>query len=130
MRLFKTLAVASAAAIACLTATPVTAASPTKPGAKLELWYTAADGYTAHVHLTCAPTGGSHSNPWQACWALKQAGGDFDAITPWNWMECTKEYKPVALKAEGNWYAKKIDWYKVFPNACEAEDKTAGVFDF
>lgn len=131
MRILKSLAVAATAILLPLaTAQVADAASPTKPGAKLELSYTSSGGYTAHVHLTCSPTGGTHSNPWQACWALKDADGDFDAIKPWDWMECTQEYKPVAVKAKGHWWERKISFYRVYPNACEAEKQTAGVFDF
>lgn len=102
----------------------------TVPGAVLELSVTNLSGYTYSADLTCLPTGGTHSNPWSACDALKVAKGDLDNLAPQDWRACTREYSPVILSAKGHWKGDKVAWSKAFGNECEAHRQTSGLFDF
>ncbi|MER6605770.1 SSI family serine proteinase inhibitor [Streptomyces sp. NPDC000927] len=106
-------------------------AGMTRSGAELTLFVTNPDrDFTYSTSLQCLPNGGDHSDIWTACYALKQADGNFDRIQPREWETCTKEYKPVIFTAVGHWKGDPVYWSKQFSNQCEGNRATGGVFDF
>ncbi|MBD3004536.1 SSI family serine proteinase inhibitor [Streptomyces sp. 5-10] len=121
----------SAPAAMAYTPSGSSATGVTHPGAELTMFVTDVQkGYTYSSSLQCMPNGGDHSDPWTACYSLKQADGDFDRIEPLDGEVCTKEYQPVVFTATGHWKGERVYWSKKFANQCEGNIATAGAFDF
>ncbi|MQY13118.1 subtilase-type protease inhibitor [Streptomyces sp. RB5] len=82
------------------------------------------------AYLECAPPGGTHPTPREACGELRKAGGDFRKLDHKR-GRCTREFNPVRLYAYGNWQRKDVKFVsKVYPNRCEANLATANVFKY
>lgn len=83
----------------------------------------------AQVILTCAPDGGTHPTPLNACDSLRGVDGDFGALPPTG-EACPLIYDPVTVEAEGYWYEWEIYYAHTFSNRCEAAVETDHVFLF
>jgi hypothetical protein len=84
----------------------------------------------ASASLTCNPDGGSHPNPATACEQLTQANGFIEKIPPEEGA-CTREFKPVILKASGTWDGEDRQFEFEFSNRCVGVKETGGeIFDF
>lgn len=87
-------------------------------------------GRMAEATLTCSPDGGSHPNPAAACAQLTAANGYIDDI-PEKEGVCTREFRPVVLRASGTWAGEARHYEREFSNLCVAVLATGGVlFDF
>src|SRR5690348_5865380 len=94
---------ATAAFVGILIGAQPAAAAPTN--GKLVITVKAADAAPRTAVLTCAPVGGTHSNPAAACATLAAAKGNPADIAPADVM-CTMEYAPVKVKVLGRWNGK------------------------
>ena len=121
---------ALAATTLALFAAAPTASATTQPGAEQELSVTASNGYRYSVDLTCAPRGGTHSDNWTACDAVRKSKGNMDNLPVQDWRVCTKELEPVVFSAFGHYHGETVTWEKAFPNECEGHRLTGGLFDF
>ncbi|MEW9532043.1 subtilase-type protease inhibitor [Microbispora sp. NPDC049125] len=74
-----------------------------------------------HVTLTCAPPGGTHPSPAEACRALDKVGGDPARFTPAGGKVCPLIYDPVTVTASGIWDGKHIWYQHTFGNNCEMQ---------
>ena len=84
----------------------------------------------AEATLTCAPDGGSHPNPAVACEQLTAANGYIEDI-PEKEGVCTREFRPVVLRASGTWAGEARHYEREFANLCVGVLATGGVvFDF
>jgi hypothetical protein len=81
------------------------------------------------VVLRCQPPGGTHPNPWSACFKLNQVDGDFYDL-PSRWGYCFFLYRPVTVEANGWWRWHGVHYQETFANRCLANKGTNGVFDF
>ncbi|MFE0516225.1 protease inhibitor [Streptomyces sp. NPDC058964] len=83
------------------------------------------------VTLTCAPrASGTHPAAAEACAELRDVGGDFDALTARDDVQCTKEYNPVLVTVQGVWQGKRVDYKRTFGNACVKDSYGSTVFAF
>ncbi|MFJ3305325.1 protease inhibitor [Streptomyces sp. NPDC086549] len=83
------------------------------------------------VTLSCAPkASGTHPAAVQACAELRGAGGDFDALAGSGDVQCTKEYNPVLVTAQGVWQGKRVSYERTFGNACVKDAYESSVFAF
>ncbi|MFF3463702.1 protease inhibitor [Streptomyces sp. NPDC001984] len=83
------------------------------------------------VTLTCAPTAsGSHPAAAEACAELRGAGGDLDALTARDDVQCTKEYNPVIVTVQGVWQGKRVSYERTFGNECVKNSYGTSVFTF
>ncbi|MET9517916.1 subtilase-type protease inhibitor [Streptomyces sp. NPDC002994] len=75
------------------------------------------------VTLTCAPTpGGTHPSPVAACAELRDAGGEFSGVIDTApRRNCTREWDPVVITAQGVWQGKQVSWSTTFGNRCLME---------
>lgn len=78
--------------------------------------------------LACAPHGGtgSHPTPDLACAQLAQADGFIDRIPPAPGV-CTSEWRPVWLRARGEWRGERRPFRILASNPCEGIRRTGGV---
>ncbi|MFD4630913.1 SSI family serine proteinase inhibitor [Streptomyces sp. NPDC058284] len=82
------------------------------------------------VLLRCAPDpSGHHPRAAEACAAIAQARGDFDALAK-DPHACTKEFEPVTATATGTYRGRTVGWHKTYPNACALDADTGHVFRF
>ncbi|MER5910894.1 protease inhibitor [Streptomyces sp. NPDC001982] len=124
---------------------PLTGAAVASPGAAPALLYapsalvlTTGHGDDAAtvtperaVTLTCAPTAsGSHPAAAEACAELRGAGGDLDALTARDDVQCTKEYNPVIVTVQGVWQGKRVSYERTFGNECVKNSYGTSVFTF
>lgn len=70
-----------------------------------------------------------HPHAAEACAAIDEAGGDFDALSAKPGI-CTKQYAPVSVSATGVHRGKPVSWHKTYGNACEMGHSTGAVFRF
>ncbi|MFK0222917.1 subtilase-type protease inhibitor [Streptomyces vinaceus] len=85
------------------------------------------------VTLSCAPTPmGTHPASKSACAQLRSTAAAFDRLVrPAGLMECSMEWTPVTITADGVWQGKRVAWHYTFSNACEMRASLAGpVFAF
>ncbi|MET8845881.1 SSI family serine proteinase inhibitor [Amycolatopsis sp. NPDC004625] len=99
------------------------------PASTLQLTTHDTANRVSSVLLTCEPTGGTHPKRDKACAVLSDAGGDFARITARHQM-CTLIYAPVDVTAIGTWHGKPVSYTTTFPNRCEADRDSDGVFAF
>ena len=120
---------------------PALAAPPDAPGvlyAPSALVLTVGHGQSAAVAtperavtLNCAPTAsGTHPAPVAACAELRGAGGDFDALTAADGVQCTKEYNPVVITVDGVWQGRRVSYERTFANECVKNASAVSVFAF
>ncbi|GAB1690963.1 SSI family serine proteinase inhibitor [Krasilnikovia sp. M28-CT-15] len=86
-------------------------------------------GATRLATLRCEPAGGTHPDPIAACYQLRTAGGDFDAVEGIRGA-CTMEYRPVTAMSLGYWRGTPTSYRETFSNQCVMEHATSGIFDF
>jgi len=86
-------------------------------------------GPTRVATLRCEPAGGTHPDPIAACYQLRVADGDFDAVEGIQGA-CTMDYRPVTAVALGYWRGTRTSYRETFSNQCVMEHATAGIFDF
>ncbi|MFB7599211.1 subtilase-type protease inhibitor [Streptomyces sp. NPDC056160] len=80
------------------------------------------------VTLSCAPTAtGTHPAAAEACAALREADGDFEALTAGGDVWCTREYHPVVVTADGVWQGRRVSLRHTFANECEKNASVASV---
>ncbi|MGX1881534.1 subtilase-type protease inhibitor [Streptomyces sp. NPDC055287] len=75
------------------------------------------------VTLSCAPRpGGTHPAPAAACAELRDAGGEFAGLIDTSpQRNCTREWNPVVITAQGVWQGKPVTWSTTFGNPCQME---------
>ncbi|MFC4112277.1 SSI family serine proteinase inhibitor [Nonomuraea zeae] len=101
-------------------------ASAAAAGAELFITVTPRDGGAYSMRLTCAPDGGFHPRPREACDALRSVDGwvgDLD-VDP---GPCPRIYDPVEVEVTGHWYGRREPYYEEFANRCEMERKLGPV---
>ncbi|MFD3729470.1 SSI family serine proteinase inhibitor [Streptomyces sp. NPDC058671] len=72
----------------------------------------------------------AHPHRAEACAALENANGNFDALRGEPAGRCTTEHSPVTLRAQGTYQGRTVDWHRTYPNNCQATVKTGPVFYF
>jgi len=83
------------------------------------------------VTLNCAPTAsGTHPAPALACAELRGAGGDFDALAATGDAQCTKQYDPIVVTADGVWQGKRVSYERTFGNECVKNSSGSSLFAF
>lgn len=96
---------------------------------------TVADGEKAEpvahsAFLNCAPIGGSHPSPAEACQALARIGLDPSGLRTADGTElCPMIYSPVTVTANGIWDGKYFQYQRTFGNACEKRSAAGALFD-
>lgn len=75
------------------------------------------------VTLSCAPKpSGTHPSPAAACAELRDAGGEFSGVIDTSpQRNCTREWDPVVITAQGVWQGKQVSWSTTFGNTCQME---------
>jgi hypothetical protein len=75
------------------------------------------------VTLNCAPRPtGTHPSPASACAELRTVHGEFTALTDSpSQRQCTHQWDPVVVTAQGVWQGKHLTWSAAFGNACKME---------
>lgn len=124
--------VAATALIALGAAVPAHAAEGIPaPKGGLFLTVSGADNtWIRGVLLRCTPEpAGHHPQAAQACAAIEEAAGDFDALAD-DPHACTKEFDPVTVSAKGVYQGQVISWHKTYPNVCTMDADTGYVFRF
>ncbi|MER5748756.1 protease inhibitor [Streptomyces sp. NPDC002088] len=139
-RLAATLGLAAAAVCGPLTGASVAAqdATPTSLYAPSALVLTVGHGESAAaatparaVTLTCAPTAsGTHPAAALACAELRGAGGDLDALSSRDDVQCTRQYAPVVVTVDGVWQGKRVSYERTFANECVKNSYGTSVFEF
>jgi Subtilisin inhibitor-like len=81
---------------------------------------------SAEATLTCSPDGGSHPNPAAACEQLTAAAGYIEDIPEKDGV-CTREFRPVVLRASGTWAGEARHYEREFSNLCVGVLATGGV---
>ena len=125
-------ALSAGAIVLCGISTPVAATEqPSESTLVITVWDSS--GIIAkqihEVVLTCAPAGGSHPHPEEACATLDTVDGDFDALEP-SPTACLLIYKPVYVEVGGNWRDRVVRFQHNYPNLCVAGAESDGVFSF
>ncbi|KAA9373566.1 hypothetical protein F5972_34730 [Microbispora cellulosiformans] len=89
-----------------------------------------ADPPARSAFLNCAPVGGSHPRPAEACARLGRAV--LDPANPWPPPSgpCATIYAPVTVTASGIWDGKYFQLRRTFGNDCEMRSSTGALFDF
>ncbi|MFD3535874.1 SSI family serine proteinase inhibitor [Streptomyces sp. NPDC058664] len=72
----------------------------------------------------------AHPYRTEACAALDDANGNFDALRGDPAGTCINEYSPVTLTARGIYKGRTVDWTRTYSSSCEAAVKTGPVFYF
>ncbi|MDA8371024.1 MAG: SSI family serine proteinase inhibitor [Nocardiopsaceae bacterium] len=122
------IAALAASGVGGLIATPAAHAEETPLGVlELVIEHQADTDKTAAVRLECDPTGGSHPGAEAACSALKEVDGEF-AELPTRDDVCTMDYRPVMVRATGQWRGEPVYYEDIFANTCAAGAETNGVF--
>ncbi|MER6912422.1 subtilase-type protease inhibitor [Streptomyces sp. NPDC000594] len=73
------------------------------------------------VTLACEPRAiGTHPSPRSACRELRAVDGDFNALSSGlPGINCTRQYEPVTVTADGVWRGQRVDWTVTYTNSCE-----------
>ncbi|WP_267897178.1 SSI family serine proteinase inhibitor [Streptomyces albireticuli] len=80
--------------------------------------------------LTCLPKiTGSHPFAENACRLLEKAEGSFVDLIGEK-RDCTKEYIPVTVTADGVWQGRRVKYEESFGNRCVLLRERGLVFDF
>ncbi|MGH3750863.1 MAG: SSI family serine proteinase inhibitor [Micromonosporaceae bacterium] len=96
----------------------------------LSLSIQSGEGLRRQASLTCAPIGGTHPSPREACAQLASVSGEVGRL-PSQDGACTMEIAPVTVTATGQWNGQSRTYHRVFTNLCEAVHATGGVlFNF
>ncbi|MEU1409793.1 SSI family serine proteinase inhibitor [Streptomyces sp. NPDC005728] len=82
------------------------------------------------VRLNCPPaSNATHPHAPEACSALAEAQGDFDALSG-DPKSCSPKYDPVTASATGTYRGRRVAWHGTFGNACALDAATGPVFRF
>ncbi|MFC4001308.1 SSI family serine proteinase inhibitor [Prauserella oleivorans] len=125
------MALFSAGSLAACTLTMLCAAGPVSPPPESALTLTVrqADGVSRAVQLLCDPDAGTHPKALEACTALEQADGNFDALATTR-QPCPMIHAPVRATAHGHWRGKPVRHTADYSNPCLADAESSGVFGF
>ncbi|MER7465901.1 SSI family serine proteinase inhibitor [Streptomyces sp. NPDC097981] len=84
------------------------------------------------VTLVCAPTpGGSHPSAAAACAELRAHSAQLDAITaPGAGVDCTREWNPMTVAADGVWQGRRMHYSYTFGNPCGLRHTNGALFGF
>lgn len=84
------------------------------------------------VTLVCAPRpGGTHPSPKAACAELRSSAHDLDALAaPQGNVDCTKEWNPVTVTADGVWQGRRITYAYTYANPCSQRHSSSALFAF
>ncbi|MFJ6217326.1 SSI family serine proteinase inhibitor [Streptomyces sp. NPDC092296] len=127
-------ALAAAAALVAVPAPGAAADSPGPAGSRLVLTLhsgeNAAGRVLGSVSLECAPDGGSHPRPGDACAALRAAHGDPAAVRAQRGVMCPMLYAPVTGRVVGSWDGHPVEFIRTYANRCVAGGESGGVFQF
>lgn len=82
------------------------------------------------VTLRCGPDGGGHDRASAACGQLRKVDGEVRLLDA-KQGNCTLQYAPVQVTAEGHWRGEPRHYAQSYLNKCQAILQTGGVlFDF
>ncbi|MET9881929.1 SSI family serine proteinase inhibitor [Streptomyces sp. NPDC006430] len=84
------------------------------------------------VTLVCAPTpGGTHPAPARACAELRAHSAQLDAVTaPRGNVDCTREWNPMTVTADGVWQGHRFSYSYTFGNPCGLRHTAGALFGF
>ncbi|MBT2407145.1 subtilase-type protease inhibitor [Streptomyces sp. ISL-87] len=84
------------------------------------------------VTLVCAPApGGTHPAPAAACAELRANGDQLDALAePSANVDCTREWNPMTVTADGVWQGRHINYSYTFANPCGLRHAEGALFHF
>ncbi len=68
--------------------------------------------------LNCAPIGGTHPKPREACAALDEVDADLNKFTASPETICTTDFNPINVWAAGSWNGRDVASLRRFPNTC------------
>ncbi|MEU7554190.1 subtilase-type protease inhibitor [Streptomyces sp. NPDC044571] len=84
------------------------------------------------VTLVCAPKpGGTHPSPKAACAELRANASELDALAaPQGNVDCTKEWNPMTVTADGVWQGHRINYAYTYGNPCGMRHADSALFRF
>ncbi|MCY0932440.1 subtilase-type protease inhibitor [Streptomyces sp. H27-H1] len=139
----KYLPILAAAVAACVTAAVGSTAAQAQPAglyAPSALVLSIGAGDSAEVAtveravtLSCSPRpSGTHPAPRAACSQLRGTDAAFEELVrPAAREQCSVEWAPVTVTADGVWQGRRLSWQHTFTNACHLHASTTGaVFSF
>lgn len=137
MRILRTAALTGAALLSATALTTVAAGAaqaddgilPRRTALQLTVYSAVDDRLGRSVTLTCAPAGGTHPDPKNACELLAKVDGDFTklSLSP---GPCPRVYRPVIAVEQGVWQGRRVAYKKTYGNDCELLAATGAVFKF
>lgn len=92
----------------------------------------ATDTVLRAVTLVCAPApGGTHPAPAAACAELRANADQLDAVAgPSANVDCTREWNPMTVTADGVWQGRRINYSYTFGNPCGLRHSSGALFHF
>ncbi|WP_174250422.1 MULTISPECIES: SSI family serine proteinase inhibitor [Streptomyces] len=84
------------------------------------------------VTLSCAPRAhGTHPSPARACADMRRHAADLDRIAePGPGVDCTREWNPLTVTAEGVWQGRKFSYTHTYANPCGLYHTSSTLFAF
>ncbi|MEW2415431.1 subtilase-type protease inhibitor [Streptomyces sp. NPDC046866] len=84
------------------------------------------------VTLVCAPApGGTHPSPAAACADLRAHATRLDvSAQPGPGVDCTREWNPMTVTAEGVWQGRRLSYSYTFGNPCGLRHASGALFRF
>ncbi len=80
--------------------------------------------------LECAPIGGTHPHPREACAVLSKVRGDLSLLKPPPDLICPGNYEPISAWSAGEWDGKLVSGLRVYGNFCELDNILGVVIRF
>ncbi|MEU5807941.1 MULTISPECIES: subtilase-type protease inhibitor [unclassified Streptomyces] len=84
------------------------------------------------VTLSCSPSPrGTHPSPAAACAELRAHADRLDVLAePLPNVDCTREWNPMTVTADGVWKGRRISYSYTFANPCALRHSSGTLFDF